>query len=531
MKTQNPSRAISHAFGARRRLRFNENAHFGKFDAAKLHPVQCLRLRPGEGGTITTALNVGAAPVSGYMRSNMYLEVVQVAVPYQSIEETLYAETMEDAGVTEMTKRRLMAGGGIYHEEENVISKACNIKPRRMGAQKKVSKTIRLAYIASVNHLRSLSYYGAEQLPPTETEIQPAVLTANVLERFQGVLDPERLIDGAITLSGQLNVKGIGATTTTDFNVSDTQAKETGGDATYSSAALLNSQSSGFQGLLLEEDPENPGQPKIVADLGTAGQFTLRDMMQSTALDGLVREFAALIQADPVKGEQRVERALYGLSCDYDATPQVIYRKVHELRPQHQRPTDGPSINDVSGHFRYDGQFTTLVPRSELGMQVITLVSLKPMETHEDQPDPAQTEPWQLVNRIHDETQLEEVLLTRADLESNVPQADADTPAFWVGHNQLEHHYSTVGPNAQQIEGVEMKSSMWTHPVPTSVTAQNVNYPSEGVVMYPFYNWNGGHAEYTCRQTAMISTGLAKGPTPIESIKLFEENPELVSEE
>ncbi len=46
--------------------------------------------------------------------------------------------------------------------------------------------------------------------------------------------------------------------------------------------------------------------------------------------------------------------------------------------------------------------------------------------------------------------------------------------------------------------------------------------------MYPFFNWSGGHAEYTIDQVAAISTSLAKGPNPIEKIQLFADDPTLV---
>ncbi|WP_127748836.1 hypothetical protein [Parasedimentitalea marina] len=75
--------------------------------------------------------------------------------------------------------------------------------------------------------------------------------------------------------------------------------------------------------------------------------------------------------------------------------------------------------------------------------------------------------------------------------------------------------------NDQQVAGVEMKTSMWTYEIPTSVTPSNVSYPAEGITMYPFHNWNGAHAEYTFSQVAAISTSHAKGPNPVERIQLF----------
>lgn len=520
------NRAVAQAFDGRRRLRGWRNTHFGGMSAVQAHPLSICKFRPDEGGTISTQLSVKLAPVSGYMRSKAYLDVVQIAVPYQAIEK-LELDTQDDAGVTEMARRRLMAGEGIGLETEGDITRAANIHPRSIGGQKKVTKTARLAYIAAVNHMRKFAYFAAELAPKTETAILPAILTANVLDRFNGVLDPEKLVDGAINLTGELPVKGIGVGADgLGFEVGHTP--RIAGGVTHTGTYKRIGDMHNVDSIFVEEDPEHGGFPKITVDMSGSSEITLRDMIESQKLDGLVRQFAGMIKDDPINGEERVERALYGLSVDYDHNCQVLYRKVHELTAVHQRPTDGASINDVSAHFEYNGSFATVVPRSELGVQLVTLASLKPIETLSKQPDPAQTENWALVNRIHDETQLDEVLLSRADLESELSAADEDQSVFWVGHNQLKHDYATQGPNDQQVYGVEMKSSMWQYEIPSSVTPTNVSYPAEGVEMYPFFNWNGAHAEYTIAQVAAISTSLAKGPNPVERIQLLADDPSLV---
>lgn len=518
--------AVQRAFNGRRRLRQWRNNHFGHFDAVKAHPLAICRFRPDEGGTVSTSLNVNLAPVSGYMRSNAYVDVVQVFVPYQAIEK-VFLYTQDDAGVTEMAKRRLMAGEGMALENEGTISKAANIHPRMIGGQPRVNRSVRGAYIAAVNHIRKAAYYDAEELDAAQLNIAPATLTANILERFNGVLDPESHVDGAINLTGELPVKGIGNMSGQTYETTNQSVVETdGGSDTYAYAGNVDNDASD---ILVEVDVN--GVPQIKVDLAGTSEITLRDMIESQKLDGLMREFARMIKEDPINGEEVVERALYNLTVDFDHNCQVLYRKVFELSPQHQRPTDGASINDVSAHFALNTRFSTVVPRSELGGQLVTIAMVKPLETLDAQPDPAQTEVWQLVNRIHDETELDEKLLTRADLESGVAQPDEDTPVFWVGHNSEKHEYSTKGPNAQQTHATEQNSTMWIYKIPTSVTPENINYPAGGIGMYPFFNWSGGHAEYTIDQVAAISTSLAKGPNPIEKIQLFADDPTLVDPE
>ena len=513
LKSTTARNAIDTAFNKKRRYRRWQNTHFGGMQAVKAHPLSMCRFRPDEGGMVTTNLNIKLAPVSGFMRSKAYVDVVQVFVPYQAIER-LWKPTQEDAGVTEMTRRRMMAGDVVSLWDEDEISKACNIHPKSIGGVKRVSGSIPFAYQAAVNHLRKAAYYAAEELPTNTNTIAPAVLTSSVLDRFNGVLDPERSIDGAINLTGNLPVNGI-----TRMGTGSTTTGMVGMDvADNPNRVQVHSGGNGVE--ILFDD--------LSVDMSGTNELTLRDMMESQVLDGLIREFARLRDQDPINGEETIARALYGLSVDYDHNCQVMYRYVYALSPKYARPTDGPSINDVSTHYEMEDSISTIVPRSELGGQLVTIAMVKPLETLAHQPDPAQTEAWQLVNRVHDETQLEEQLLKRADLESDILEIEEDASVFWVGHNGLKHEYATQGPNEQQTFGVEMKSSMWTYPIPTSVTPSNINYPEVGVDMYPFFNWNGAHAEYTISQTALISTSLAKGPNPVEKIQLFADDPTLI---
>lgn len=524
---KNPKTMIADKFNGSRRMRSYRNTHFGAMDAVTAHPMAMVRFRPDEGGTVMTNLSGRLAPVNGYMRSKAYLDVVQVFVPYQAM-EVLEMPLQEDAGVTEMARRRLLAGQGIGLEDENTISRACNIHPRAVGADRRVSKTIRLAYLAAVNHLRKSAYYNATLVDNTETAILPAILSANVLERFNGVLDPEPNVDGAINLTGQLPVRGIGYADGVQGVHSGVRTPDN--NTPHNVHGIKAGDTHGAGSIVIATDTVS-GRPLVQLDMSGTGEITLRDMVKSKKLDELVREFAGLIKRDPINGEELVERALYNISVDYDHNCQVLSQETLELAPQHIRPMDGASVNEITGHFEFNYSRATVVPRSELGGQFVTIVALKPVETITAQPDPAQTEAWALVNRVHDELELDEQLLVRSDLESDLAPADQDTPAFWVGHNALKHAYATQGPNEQQTFGVEMKSSMWTYEVPTSLTPENISYPSGGIDMYPFANWSGGHFEATIDQRAAISTPLAKGPNPVERIQLFADDPSLVEEQ
>lgn len=542
MNNLRTSSAIMSAFNGKRRLRKWSNTHYGGMEAAKEWPLAMCAIRPDEGGTIQTNLNVKLAPVAAYMSSSAYVDVKQIFVPYQAIEKMWLSE-QEDAGVTEMTRRRMEAGQVVGLAGTSDISRACNIHPKTVGAhangdlQLRVSGTVYRAYNCAVNHLRKVAYHKAEQLGDTDVSIAPAVLTANVLDRYNGVNDPEKLVDGAINLTGELAVTGIGRLETDgdgaipeESNVS--VVEHDGTVKTYDSAAWAGRDDTS-QSFFVELGDNAPHAPQLKVGLSGADEISLRSMIESQKLDRLVRYFAKLIEQNPTHGEDMVARAIQGLSVDFDSDCQVVYRKVFELTPKHYRPTDGDSINEISAHYQLDTSFATMVPRSELGGQLVTLVSVKPLETVGKQPDPFQTSNWELVNRIHDETQLDEQLVVRGDLESAVDAADKDQPVFWIGHNGLRHDYVTACANEHETPQVQLQSSMWEYQIPTGVDETNVNYPEDFAQnhMYPFYNWNGPHAEYVISQRALISTHLAKGPDPVERIQLLADDPSLVHEE
>lgn len=526
--------AMRNNVGVQRRIRNWENQYLGAFNAVKCQPLAICGFMPGEGGSVHSVFNARLAPVSGYMRSNAYMELVQVFVPYQAIEK-MWKDTQDDAGVTEMTRRRLEAGDVIGLEPVNDITKAAHIHGILSDDQIKIQMSARLAYNCAVNHLRKVAYYDAATVDKTSNVILPAILTANALQRFDGVLDPEKHIDGAINLTGELPVKGIGTNTYgvgfEDVGVGH-NLRETGQapDKTESGKFKIVGDTHNADAIFLAEDPNNPGWPKVFVDLKGTSEISLRDMIESQKLDGLIRDFARIRDADPINGEHAIARALYNLKVDYDANCQVMYRKMHELTPSHHRPTDGASINDVSAHFALNTDFATVVPTAELGGQLVTLAMLKPLEVNARQPDPIQTRSWDLTNKILDHTQLDEELVTRRQLETNVAAEDADTEAFWTAYNRLYHDYQTRGLN-DHLGGVERKSTMWFYQIPSAVTPTNVSYPAEGINMYPFYNWNGAHVDFGFSQVAAISTDRALGPHPVEKIQFFADNPELIEGE
>jgi len=527
------SAAIANAYSGGVRTRDWSIQHYGGFDAVTFQPVACCRFRPNEGGQVITPISVSLAPVSGELRSKVNVQVLQVFVPYQALDKLENPEN-EHAGNTEAIKKNFTAGlAGIGLEAENAITKACYSHGIQTGAGVMVQKSIRLAYIAACNHMRQTVYHDAELLENDHTGFVRATLSASVLQRFDGVLDPEPLADGAINLTGDLPVTGIyGRSANPGEVTSNTSFVDANGDSAVGDRVSFAWDAAAQHQILVSRRED--GSVAVEADLSGAGEFTLRDLMEGRKMEGLIRGFAEIVKNDPVHGEEAVRRALYGLSMDVRDVPQVMFNQTYQLSPQMHQPMDAAGVNEISGHFQMSDSIGTIVPRTELGGQLITMLVVRPLERMARQPDPAQTEVWQPINKVHDELQLAPVKLTRAQLESDVSAADRDTDSFHTGHNRIKLSYSASGVNeAQTDSSVQLKSSMWDYSIPVGLTPQNINYPEtlpDGF-MYPFAYWNGAEAEYTVMQSASIVTTLAAGPSPIERLELFSDNPELLTGE
>jgi hypothetical protein len=271
----------------------------GRFRGGKLAPVMATAVRGNEGGMLSQTITYELDPIAGRMITAMYGEFISVFVPVQA------ADAIKDpaaayAGMTEVIREKLLTGNPLFGlEAETEISKRCGVNPRSISGVKKVNEVTRLAHNAAVNYLRQRKYHKAAKILASSTAITPALISQTVLERLNGVLDPDDRINGAVQLdipSMQLPVAGVGmSSVTTGASVIETD----GSSNTYANGrAFVKDAGIGVapnNNLLVEQTAA--GLPMIFAQLNgaAAGNVSLTDFYNAEKMDRLTRTMQQMV--------------------------------------------------------------------------------------------------------------------------------------------------------------------------------------------------------------------------------------------
>lgn len=527
----------------------------GKLRGGKLCPVMAEAFRPSEGGMLRQEFRMELDPIPGRLLTQITGEAIVVYVPVQA------ADAIRDpagihAGLTDVIREKLLTGTPLFGlEDENEISMRCGVVPRSVGGVKKVCSITRLAHNAAVNHLRMKKYVKAVQLLHSNVAVTPAVLSQTILDRLNGVLDPEDRVNGVVNLSlpsMQLPVEGIGFVGTSTMRAAGLPARGVtaaqdftstvigGANATH--MPLRDSASASDTGLAIKTSGATlaTARPNIYARLNatTAGNVSLDDFYNAQTMDRLVREMRMIVDENPEYGEDMVLNWAAGLAVDVGSVPWVLAERRVAFTKAVVSAYDQPGVNnDIK---RTDGlvEFSVdvLVPKTELGGIVVTFLVLRPDENLASQPHPVLSDVWGLDNFVADELKLDPVPVTVRDVFADCLAADEATIVMYTGYNQLKTNYVHYGFNrVVNPVLVENKASIWQLDIPMSVTPETVLYPAyidHGIFA------NGGVpgapieiCAYSVTSTTMVQSPMIVGPTPVEELaavetgNLFPNNP------
>jgi hypothetical protein len=447
-------------------------------------------------------------------------------VPVQAI-DYIKDPTAAYAGMTEVIRQKLLAGTPLFGlENETEISKRLGVVPRRIADVLKVSEAARLAHNAAVNFLRQRRYVYASQILHSSTAITPAIIAQTVLDRMNGVLDPENRVNGAVQLSlanVSLPVKGIGKQSLTKTTADDI-AYETGGTSrTYDNYLAMSQGTAGHQGLL---ETDAAGYPMVFADGSgiTAGGVSLTDFYNAEKQDRLIRYMRSVIDANPELGEEQVVRWASEMQLETDRIPFVVAERSTIVSQDYAEAVDGTSLLADVARSKLMAQigFDAVIPKTELGGIVITFVSVKPDEVLDAQPHPILSDNWGLINHIADELKIDPVPVTMRELDADVATVNETTVAMYTGYNQLKRLYINYGLNRHLDPlTIEDKTALWQYAIPPSVTPENILYP-DSLDHAPFADTLAEVARYQVMSTAAITTPLRFGPTPLEEVAIVE---------
>lgn len=492
----------------------------GRFRGGKLAPIMAVPFRESESGVLSQSVMMELDPIAGRMITPITAEIVSVYVPAQAI-DVLKNPGDDYAGNAEMFRDKLMSGNPVFDvEEEGEISKRLGVVPRSVAGKKYVNESARLAHNCAVNFLRQRKYVKAQLLESTADVVTPALISETVLDRLNGVLDPEDRVNGMVDLdfaSVKLPVSGIGLNNHTNPG----ELSRYWSDATSTSKETrLSSGGSNYTTFEVDAD----GIPQVFADLtsASAGGVSLADFYTAERMDALTREMRQIVDSNPEHGEEMVARFAHGLQIELGKTPFVIYRKEQTFGTTMVRASDGANLDMTQTNSVQMLEFTVPVPPTEFGGVVVTFAAVKPDETLASQPHPILSAEWGARNYIADELAIDPVPVTIRDLHADCETADEETVALYVGNNHLQRNYVNYGFNRHlDASTVEAKTAIWQLEVPMSVTPQSVIYPQE-LEHYPFADQEAEVCTYTVQSNARIDTPVIFGPTPVEELATIE---------
>lgn len=491
----------------------------GRFRGGKLAPVMAVGFMPGEGGMLMQTGTYELDPVAGRLISPVTCEMFAVFVPMQAMAAAQYPAD-ETAGITEVIRQNLLNGNTYFPlEAENDVTKRLGVMPRSVGGVPMVSSAVRLAHNCAVNFLRQRKYTYAALVQPANVAVTPCLLSSTALDAFNGVLNPDDHINGLINFDvvGDAPVSGIirqGTNPSIASMPADIQM-----DA--SSVTVNNGNGNGVT-IGVHAD----GTSTIFAQLSqaTGTGVSLTDFYNAEKMDGMTRQMRAMIDADPVNGEEQVLRWAYGLEMDNVVNPFLLYGGQTIFGQQYKEATDAVGMETEVAQSRMAQRmsFSVPVPRTELGGIVITFMTVKPDEVIYQQPHPFLSQPWALENQVADSLLLDPVPVMGRDLQADVPQANESTVVFYTGLNELKRVYLNYGFNrALDPTTVEAKTALWQIEVPASVSPENIIYPDD-IDHYPFLDQEAEVCTYMLRSEATVKTPIVFGPSPVETVAIIE---------
>lgn len=517
-------------FKSARNVRREARTLVGRTRGGKLAPIMATPVRGNEGGMLSQNVTMELDPIMGRMITPITAEMTAVFVPVQAI-DAIKDPTAAYAGMTEVLREKLLSGNPLFGlETEGEISKRCGVNPRSVGGVKKVNEMVRLAHNAAVNYLRQRKYHKATALPHTNTAITPALIAQTVLDRLNGVLDPDDRINGAFSFTlpsvtlpaANLDIGGLG------LNVPNAVASFAGlwSDGGVSTTSSKTARAGNFP--LMETTAA--GVPKVYAKLnqtviggGETSSVSLTDIYNAEKADALTRTMRTIMDENPEYGEEMILRWAHGLMVDAGKVPFVIAEKTQVFGRNIVGATDtaGITAETMRSDMMLQMGFSVPLPKTELGGIVITFISVKPDETLGGQPHPFLSDVWGLENFVADELALDPVPVTIRELDADCTSGQESTVALYTGHNALKATYVDYGLNRHlNPTTVANKTALWQIKVPMSVTPDSILYP-DTLDHYPFADQLAEVVTYTIASQAVVQTPMHIGPTPVETLAII----------
>lgn len=504
-----------------------------RFKAGKLAPVRAIPVKGREAGLISGQVVLELDPIAGNMITQISGGIVVVYAPTQAI-DAIKNPAAAYAGMTEVIRTKLLTGAPLFGvETEGELSMRCGVNPESIGGVKKLCENIRLGHNVAVNYLRQRKYVKATILLHSNTAITPALIGQTVLDRLNGVLDPEDRVNGLVQFQTGTITAPVHAGGTLPFVGVRTQAAVGGTHYPLAGGAGTagNSQS------LVAPSPLAPAGSPVATPIGATlpvlsanlsglniGSISLTDFYNAETQDRIVRALRAMVDADPINGEALALRWAHGLTFDNDGKPFLLYEDEQVFGKDIVPAMDSAGVvaDTIRSDMKLMLDFSVTIPATELGGVVYIFAQVKPDETLKSQPHPIASKPWGLDNFAADELALDPVAVTGRELYSDIAAGSESTVMLYTGLNALAANYTTYGLSRRLDPAtVANKTAVWQLDIPMSVTPDSVIYPAV-LNQYPFADQAAEVVTATTTHVLVLQTPMVFGPTPIEELAIIE---------
>lgn len=489
----------------------------------RLTPVMAMLVEGSEGGMISENIMIELDPIPGRLLTPITAEMHCVFVPMQDIDALLDPQA-QYAGMTEVVREKLLTGNALFPAEaDNEIAQRCGIIPQQVNGGKKLNRMVRVGHNCAVNFLRRRLHKDAALLGHANASVTPALLSETILDRFNGVLDPDDRINGAVQLRlPQMTLPVSGVTQLNNSNPGTFSTFNTSSDGDIRIGNAANNQ------VIFKRNAGNPAGADldITATLNavTAGNVSLSDFYNAETMDKLTRTMGQIMEQNPQYGQEMILRWAHGLSVDPGRVPFMLafQRKIFSMNMVSAMDTAGVNNETIRSDMSCMFNFSVPIPKTELGGMIYVFLSVKPDETVASQPHPILRDNYGLRNHVADQLALDPVPVTMRQLDANVLEANENTVAFYTGLNELARNYTHYGFGRNvDLSQLTNKMAIWQLQLPLSVTPTTILHPQPPDQSI-FAVTTGNPVRYTCAHSAMVLTPITYGPSPVETLPIID---------
>lgn len=276
-----------------------------------------------------------------------------------------------------------------------------------------------------------------------------------------------------VKLSGSANVQGIG-TQNPQSTVSGVLETGTLGGQSWVNA--FGSAGGSTNRISIQEDPDNPGNPKVMADLSSAvSNISLAEMDRGRVIAQLARIRDRFAGHEEVR---HIDALMSGWSIPYEAMrkPMLLNEQRVQFNTMERPAMDGPSLGESVTKGVASATMSVTLPATSTGGYIVVTATAQPDQIFERRQDPMLyiTSVDQMPDAFRDTIDIHKVDVVtcgEVDLTHSTPDA---TYGYSPRHMRFARPVDRVGGKFRDIPAnAENRASLWLYNTTDPVYGQS----------------------------------------------------------